>query len=466
MGTLRDLFAYQEVRQETRLRLIGAALLLFYCETFGDWDNSHAATLSTYGSWNLNVVPTWIMERLGGPIFMGVFPTHLYFRVLYFCGLLGLFLLFREECFLSVLLLAFLFVNKAYYYLSDLRLAADFHHIHLILTLLFLVSRSKLFFFRMGLAACYLALGLAKLYPSWLQGEYFNSILGKVPFMPETAWVLTGLCLSWVIWEFIGPLLWFSSSKILRLLPVGVFGVAHAYQIVVAGPAYPSLMLPVLLSAFWNPEGPIQKGYRFSRRHLPSWFFLGGVLLGGLWHLLIPGDVRLTGEGRLLGLALSDANRAAGCRVVLEKGDKRMAFEVEWLWRYPTLLEDGTPVPGREVRYKGEVYRRGKLVQRLPRGIPVQDGPLVVWNPDFFTSLPYDALEPYVFYFYGREICRAYKPDRLSIEFHQQLDGHLERVRLLDIPDFCRLNPTYRPFRHNDWIRLPGSDSHPSYRWW
>lgn len=466
MGTLRDLFAYQEVRQETRLRLIGAALLLFYCETFGDWDNSHAATLSTYGSWNLNVVPTWIMERLGGPIFMGVFPTHLYFRVLYFCGVLGLFPLFRKECFTSMVILAVLFVSKTYYYLSDLRLAADFHHIHLMLTFLFLASRNKLFFFRMGLVACYQMLALAKLSPSWLMGEYFNSILEKMPFLPGAPGVPGGLCLSWVLWEFLGPLLWFSRKRALRTLSLAVFAVSHAYQAVVAGPVYPSLMLPVLLTSFWNSERPLHAGYRFSRSHLPSWAFLGLMLLGGLWHLFIPGDVRLTGEGRLLGLPSSDTNRAGSLRVVLEKEDRRMVFEVEWPWRYPTLLDDGSTTGRGVVRYKGGFHRRGRPAERFPQHVVVQDGPKVIWNPHFFTTLPYSALKPYTFYYYAKQICRTYKPDRLSIEFHQQLDGHLERVRLLDIPDFCRLNPTYRPFRHNDWIRLPGSDSHPSYRWW
>jgi len=49
--------------------------------------------------------------------------------------------------------------------------------------------------------------------------------------------------------------------------------------------------------------------------------------------------------------------------------------------------------------------------------------------------------------------------------FGRQLNGYTNVVRLLDIPDFAKLNPSYSSFKHNDWILLPETNSPPEYRW-
>lgn len=463
---LEELLAVREVEEDIRLRMLCGALLLYSYLTFTSWYGRPG--LSTLGTHTFNYVPHWAFENLRGLIFLDAFWTKTYFYVLFMSALLGLFLLFyRKGCFWPMVLLSFLFVNKLYYYLSDLRLMANFHHIHLLLTFIFLVSSSKLFFFRMGLLVCYQLSVLTKLTPSWLFGEYFNSVPDKLPLFPKASWAVTLAGQALILLEGVGPWLWFSRRKWLRQASFLLFFLFHAYSGVIVGHKYPSLMLPVLVPAFLRFHQPVQTGYRFLRRNLASWAFLGLAMVGGFWHLFIPGDVRLTAEGRYLGLFMFDANRAVQFKLDIVKGPKRIILQVERPWRTGAIMEDEGIERETRPRVTGAFYRNGKLEKTFDGATIFSDDYAIIFNPSLFTQAAYRTNgDPYLYYFYAKELCRTYGPDRLGIELYQQLDGHRERFKLLDLPDFCATNPVYRAFRHNEWILLPGSDSHPSYRWW
>ncbi|MBI4349141.1 MAG: hypothetical protein HY553_20050 [Elusimicrobia bacterium] len=463
---LSELLSAREVEQDVRLRMLLAALLFYMFSTFTSWYDRPG--LCTAGTHTFNYVPVWLFEDARWLIFLSRFWAKTYFYGLFMSALLGLFWLFyRKDCLAPMLILAFLFVNKLFFYLSDLRLMANFHHIHLILTFAFLVSREKLFFFRLALLACYWLSGLTKLTPSWLWGEYFNSVPDKLPLLPRTPWVVTLLQQALIVVEFVAPALWFSKSRFARLASFGVLLLFHAYSGVIVGHKYPSLMLPVLIPAFLRFDGPIQEGYRFARRHVPSWAFLALLLLGGLLPFAIPGDVRLTAEGRYFGLFMFDANRAVSFRARIEKADKAVVFQIDRPWRDGAILDDGTLESGGRPRIGVEIYRGGRLEQRLDAETVVLDGQTILINPKLFELAAYRTNgDPYLYYFYGKQLCRSYRPDRLQLELWQQLDGHQERVKLMDIPDFCGLNPRYSAFRHNDWILLPGPDAPAFYRWW
>lgn len=411
MGALRRRLAYEELRDEPRLRLACAAFLLFYCHSFGAWHADSAAMLSTYGLETGNIFPTRLVAALCGPVFPAPFWTLLHLALLYFTGLFGLLLLFRRECFGAMLILAFLFLNKAYYYLSDLRLAADFHHIHLLLTALFLFAKDKLFFLRAGLVASYLLLAGTKLNSSWLGGEYFLSL-------PEFPRALAVLCPLWVAWAALGPLLWFSRSRPARVACVGIFAAAHAAFAIARGPDFSILMLPILLVLFWDPAQPLHAGYRFQRAQLPAWL----VLAAGL----------------AVGVPPSEDNRAASARVVVEKGEKRMVFAVEWPWARPTRLIDGATAAAGVPSYQGEYHEGGLLRERLPWHAVVRDGPRLIFNPYAFLTLPNRLVGPTPLRLWGRRLCREYRPDRLSLRLDVRRDGRLESELVLDSPDFCK----------------------------
>lgn len=457
------LLASSELDSEPRLRWIAAALLVFFYWTFTNWYGNPA--LSTEATAAFNYVPVWPFEGRRWLLVFDFFWSKACLAFLALLSLHGLFRLFLGESRGPMLVLALVFLSKAYFYLTDLRLLANFHHAHLLFTLVFLISRSKLFFFRMALLLGYMLAAVAKLTPSWLQGEYLNSLPDALPLVPKWPWLVTGLGLGLLLWELAGPLLWLSKRRALRESSVRLFAAFHLFSITMVGYKYPLLMLPTLLAAFWRFDRPLHDGYRFARSHGPGWIVLALALAGGLWPFVIPGDARLTGEGRLLGFFMYDANRAADLRVRVEKGDRRIEFELEWPWPKGAVTEGGALERDRRIGFEARVYSGGALQETFHRPVTLRDGDVVLLNPALFTTVPYHALEPYLVYFYARELCRRYEPDLLAVRFRQRLDGHSERFAVVDSPDFCALDARYRPFWRNAWIRLPGPESHPSYRW-
>lgn len=463
---IEDLLGTREVEEDVRLRMVLAALLLYGYLTFTSWYGRPG--LSTIGSRFFNYVPFWLFEDARWLIFMDGWWTKTYFYVLCMSGLLGLFWLFyKKKCLVPMLILAFLTVNKLLYYLSDLRLMANFHHIHLILSFFFLISRPKLFFFRTALLVCYLLAAFTKFTPSWLYGEYFNSVPGKLPLLPKNDWVVAAAHHAVIGLELLGPFGWFSHRRWVRLASFGAFFLFHAYSGVIVGHKYTSLMLPVLIPAFLNFTQPMQYGYRFAWRQLPVWLLLGLTTLGGLVHFFIPGDVRLTAEGRYFGLYMFDANRQVRFRTEIEKDGRMVVFQIERPWRNGAILDDGLITNEFRTQVYAEFYLDGRQVRNFTSETSFVDGDTILLNPQLFSLAAYRTNgDPYLYYFWAKKLCASYRPDRLKLEMWQQLDGHREQAKLLDIEDFCSLNPSYSAFRHNEWITLPDKDSHPTYQWW
>jgi len=455
---LDNWFQCGEVDRDPRLKILCGCLLFYFHMTFNHW-RERAASLSTLGNELFNYAPAPWLENFRGLIFMDPFQTQTWLYAQGMLALLGLFSLFYlRSSRLALGLLAWLFVNKLYFYLADFRLFANYHHFHLFYTLVFLISADKLRFFRIALVVSYFLSGLVKLTPSWLFGEYFNSLPDKLPLLPRIDWVVTAASVSVIILEFFGPLCWFTRIAWLRRLSFGAFIVFHVYSGVIVGFWYTTLMLPVVGAAFLGFKEPLLADYRFARRHLAALGIFAVAVFGGGFHLFIPGDVRLTGEGRYFGLFMFDANHAVQFQAEVEKGGKL------WIIR---IFRDGQPGgEGGDNGMRCAYYENDELVRSFPVTGPIRDDGEIIFNPAYFTAARMRISgDPYLYYFYARELVRRHRPDRLAIRLDERLDGHAEYVTLLNIPDFAALNPSYRCFRHNEWIQLPGPDSPRAYRW-
>jgi hypothetical protein len=457
---LADFFHSKEVDRDPRLRIICACLLSYYFMTFYYWWQM-AVSLSTLGNKVFDYAPAGIFQNFRWLIFMDYSETKIYLYVLGMLALIGMFSLFylRSSLF-ALCLLTFLFFNKLFFYLSDFRLFANYHHFHLFFTLVFLVSQSKLRFFRLALVVGYLMSAVVKFSPSWFYGEYFNSMTDKLPLLPKLDWVVTSASISVIILEFFGPLCWFTRIGWLRRLSFCSFILFHIYSGVVVGFWYTTLMLPLVLAAFLRFDQPLLAGYRFSRRHLAAFGVFAIVIIGGLYHFIIPGDVRLTGEGRYLGFFMFDANRQILFQTKIQKGNKL------WMIEFYRPFRGGNDPTVDPFQITCKYYENGLPVKKFIVTHSIEDGDDVIFNPLFFIKADVRMYgNPYLYYFYARELVRRYQPDRVAIRLDVQLDGHPEVVRLLDIPDFAKLNPIYYSFKHNDWIALPGTNAIPQYRW-
>lgn len=451
---LGGLFSSGEVDRDPRLKIICGCLLFYFHMTFHGWWE-RAASLSTLGDKLFNYAPASLIENCRWLVFMDVFQTKTYLYSLGMLALFGLFSLFISRSSLVALcILAWLFVNKVFFYLCDFRLFANFHHFHLLYTLVFLIAHDKLRFFRLTLAVSYLMSGIVKLTPSWMFGEYFNSLPDKLPMLPKVDWIVTAACVSIIALEILGPICWFTSVRWLRRLSFGAFVLFHIYSGVIVGYWYTTLMLPVVMAAFWRFNDPLFQGYQFSRRHLAPIGVCAVALIGGFYHYFIPGDVRLTAEGRYFGLFMFDAAHSVRFEVKIRKDDELWVVQVLRRWQ---MDPDQTPADSRItcVVHQGAVPVEHFLVVQ-----PIRDGDEIIFNPSYFKAARMRISgDPYLYYFYARELVKRYQPDQVSITMEQRLDGHPEATMLIDIPDFEKLNPSYDSFQHNSWILLPGPDN-------
>ena len=271
---------------------------------------------------------------------------------------------------------------------------------------------------------------------------------------------MTAASVGVVVLEFLGPLCWLTGIRWLRRLSFGAFLSFHLYSGVIVGFFYTTLMLPLVAGAFLGFHEPLLAGWRFSRRHLPVLALFAAALTGSVCHYFIPGDVRLTGEGRYAGLFMFDANRSVRFETKIEKGSDLIVLQVYRRWRDPQTGKNT------EFGVQCEVYQNGELAESMTIRDPLLVGDVIIFNPEMFNSararISGDA---YLYYYYARELVRRFQPDRVSLRLEVKLDGHPEAVTLLDIADFAALNPTYRSFGRNDWIKLPEPDSPPAYRW-
>ena len=416
---LGGLFCSKEVDRDPRLKMICACLLFYYFMTFYFWWHD-SVPLSTEGNEVFNYAPAPFFQNLRWLVFLDNFQTRIYLYALGMLALLGAGSLFYlRSSLLALCLLAWLFVNKLFFYLCDFRLFANYHHFHLFFTLVFLMSQGKLRFFRLALVVGYVMSAVVKLSPSWLFGEYFNSMSDKLPLLPKVGWVVTAASVGVIIMESLGPLCWFTGITWLRRLSFGAFILFHVYSGVVVGFWYTTLMLPLVVAAFLRFNHPLLAGYHFSRRQLPVFGLFALVIFGGLYHYFLPGDVRLTGEARYFGFFMFDANRQVLFKTEIQKGNKMWLVQV-----YRPFRNDndggGTAT---DALIRCNFYQDGQLTNTFDVSSPICDGDEVIFNPIYFIGADVRMYgNPYLYYFYARELVQRYHPDRIAMRLNVQLD--------------------------------------------
>lgn len=394
-------------------RLVCAALLLHACLTFKAWRS--LTFLSAEGRDGLVSITTPVFDVLGGPWVPGLFWTELYLSFLFLAALGGVLLLCAEAIAWPRRILAFVVLNEAYFALVDVRLLDDWRRIHLAISAAYLLSRGATFHARTFLAAWHLALGATR-----LAGSEGWPILGAAVFLTA-------------------PAAWFAGSAAVRLSGLWATLAAHAAFAAAGAPGGLYLMAPLCLASFWELDAPVDVRWRLSWSDAGPGLATAAALAAALWHFAIPGDVRITGEGRLSGLSLPPSVLARWATVELHTKERVLAFSLAW------------PGESGATAYAAEVHEKGR-VERLPRHMVVRAGERPLWNPDLFLNHPQHALDPYALYHHAKRICRDLEPERLSLRLSLRVSGRPDPVRVLDLDDFCRRVPRYRAFWRNDWI--------------
>lgn len=406
-------------------------LHLYFLLTFQNWA-LNPDSFTHYGAEALLTIP--LLPGLPRPEMAGLQALLLLLAMLALAGWL-----LAERGFLksSRVLLAALSLAKLGLYGYDLELIKPYHHMHLLLCALTLLSGLDMA--RLGVGVIYFTAGLGKLTPSWLAGQYFNSVPGKLPWLPQTGWLVTGLSLAVVGLELAGPwLFWFPRLRRWILLAFVVF---HLYSGFIVGLFFPLLMLPTLWALFWPL--PRATGFQASWRHLPALALLLLVLGGSAWPHLLPGDVRLTGEGQYLSLSnMFDANRSVLFETRLDLPEQTLAIRIERTYPVAGVYQAPTRV---WIQEPGGA-RRSLEAPLMVRG-------QVLLNPALFHRLNVRLVgDPYVYYAWMSEVQRRFSPQRFSGSLFVWLNGQQPAWRVFHIQDFGREALEYDPFAQNSWL--------------
>lgn len=451
---LLDFLHFEEIETSRRLQAI-LATLSFYCffvlRSWTDQPGLAAESVET-----LNFMPMWPVEHLPVPLLLPAQFHSVLLSILSLVALAVCFCCFVRK-YLRFAFLAFVVVIsfELLFYLHDLRLVANFFHVHLYLSYFFIFSKQKLLFFRVGLWLVYWLAALVKLTPSWLWGEYFNSVPAKLPLFPAIPSVVTAAGLTLMIVEFFSPLLWLSKSKTIRNFSVATLLLFHIYSGVIVGHWYPTIMIPVAILGLYPMDTSLFQDYQSSPRHKVMFVSFLVFLLGGIFNFLLPGDVRTTGEGRYHGLFMFDANRRAAINITIEVGGDKHRFYVLYDWPRREVLDWKTTV-----QYSKNSAPFEELYQ------PVRVNGKVLFNPDYFwrnSSRMFS--DPYVLYYYLKRLNRRFRVERLQLTLDHQLDGHAFVFRVMDVNQDQISSMSYNPFWRNSWIRVPGPDTPDAYQW-
>lgn len=429
-----------EVAESRLLRAFGSGLCLYYFLTFSHWQ-----TLSTLDSraWEeARVLPLHLGQPLA-PMLAWISPglSSALFSGLALLSVVTLFAFQREStCRKAQAGLWLLFLAKTLFYFLDLRQVANFHHMHLFFSFFFLLCSPRLFWLRLLLAVIYWMAAVVKLSPSWVLGEYFSSLPGGLPLLPHHRLIIALACNLAIVLEVLGPFFFWSNKPKLRQGAVGMFFLFHLYSGFLVGTWYTALMLPLLLFLFADGFRQSLWQSRPSNRQLLPCLAILSLGAGGILPLLIPGDVRHTAEGRYTGLFMYDCNHRTQVQLVVEKEGTRWQFFIGWPWPDADL---GQPCSIR--------------IQRNGRWLPLQAQSwekVTFFHPRYFQGLSARIQnDPYVYYYWAREVERRIQPDRISLRIYSQIDGNLQARKTVDVSDFRRQVTGYRILGNNPWIQ-------------
>lgn len=412
----RSLLAADEIEADPRLRLM-AALLTFVCyfSLFAWWHDPAG------GDHNLMQpgvpVPAWPLSWLSDRPTFDPFWIKGYLTLVIIAGVVNmLWLLTSKDATGPMILLAVLWLHVLMVYLLDVRLAENVHHIHLFVTLIFLIATDKMRFLCIGLGGAMFLSAMSQLTPSWLHAELPANLPGVAP------WCAAPVSLVTVGLPLLLPWLWlFRWQRPLR----GVAAVLVASQVFwgfLLGFLEPAFLAPALWIAFMSGPPQGMSGYRFVRRHAAAWILLTLAICGTLYPLACAGDPRLTQQGAFTTFMPLDACRETIVDIVVRKVAHRFRFHLKI--GPPNAVGD-SPLAcflATDSRYRSIKFDP-----------PVMDGHVAVFNPaDFSVVNPRTLSDPYFYRQWARRLLDRYQPDSLHISVSVLLNGVPPRYQVMD----------------------------------
>lgn len=300
----KDFFKIHEIENSKTLQYFFYALLIGFFYGFQELYFRNVGIVSRPGFNQDFVCPEYFQSCSSLFIFPSRFESWAYsiFHTIQFALLLGAaYFAFHKDWVKAHFLIIFPFFTKLFFniFLSG-QSSIPFEMDHLLPCLFWLFGQKKEQNLKFLIILLYVFSGLVKLDGGWIAGTYFSSTILGLPFVSDG---LISLMTNFVIFMELF-LVWFLFSNHFKIRS-SIFWILfsfHLYSCLFVGYRYPLQFLPFVFILF-KSESPISKPSSFG----VSIFLLMG--LANFWPHFVPGDHKLTFEGRALALDMFDGNR-------------------------------------------------------------------------------------------------------------------------------------------------------------
>ena len=401
------IFATQELAETRALQWLFGAALVGYLLTFLEWAKTRGVTVQGVARNQHTCWPHF--TSCGDLAVMHALPwghSQAAFYTVIFAMLVGGVLAAaagRWRLAHALMLVPFVWKSLVLFVLSQGYLG-NYHYFHVGLGFLLLFSHHKLWFLRRGLVLLYVLSSVVKLHEGWVLGTYFSALVTGLPFVPDA---LIPLATNGVIAMemLVAPLLLSERPRVRGAAVVALLGF-HLYSMLFVNFMYPTICVPPLLILFGARHRSAPRPPPLGWRVVPGFAAFVAFIVFQAVPIAIRGDEKLTLEGHGFGLYMFEANHQCVSSVKLFKGTAVVADL--------SSISDGA----------------------------------------------HNRCGPYDTWFTVQRICKENrgKIDRIEWKLDHSINGGAF-WRIVDEPDACALD--YAPFRHNDWIRLPGEGAVP-----
>lgn len=378
------------------LKLLYYFLVCNFFVTFSDWFNKGYLTKESIDDLSA-VCPPYFQSCTNFYIFHSS-QNGYSLGILY--SILGLFLFSSLYFFLIqkwnvslLFLLPSLLYKIAIIFVFSFSPTGNYTVFEIALVLILIFSNNKVFSIKVLLSCLYLLSAVIKIYPSYLSGRMFDTLINGLPLLPSS---FNYLYPSLIITFFtISSFSMWYRNKLVRNISFSFLFLFHVYSIILVGFRFPSICMVALLVVFTADYQEFSFTKFYSEKIIVLIVFF--LIVAQSIPILIRGDEHITGEGEKYGFYIFNTNKQCS----LEK-----------VYKY----KDG------KLEIKNDVIHKA-----------------------LYLCNPYDA------WFVSQMECKNHAIEKISFKFNISLNGS-PYFKVVDNDNICNIN-VYHPFRHNDWIK-------------
>ncbi len=423
----RALFSIQEIEETPILQWLFGAMLFFFFLTFSRFIGAASTTMEAAQNGTALCWPYFqncadLLTLSGLP---HGYTQSAFYMVLYALMLFIVYLMWKREWVHAHFLMLLLFLWKMFViFVLSYTSAGAYDYYHVILTAILLLVPYKEYFSKLGFVFLYFMSVTPKFDPTWVLGSYFTAMKTGVPLFPDA---LAPLFSNLVIAsQVVGCWFLLSSRKMLQRTALAFFVFFHLYSGILVYYEYPSIALPPLLILF----GPLYRRTPtpFTKKALWGVCLLAIVACFQLLGFTTPGDRRVTLEGNRFGMFMFEANHQCIARI-----------------RTYTSAEKVASTSAEMLACKGSYC--------MTEVSTYMDGTDAVRETRYESAAAWSRCDPYPWWTQLNQLCDL-NPSiaRIDFQFDHSVNGG-PFYRIVDERNICSVE--YRPFVHNEWIKMP-----------